>query len=145
MEFSAQMIAQLLGGTVDGDPKATVCDFAKIEEGRPGCLSFLANPKYAHHLADTDSTIVLINADMQVGPHKAALIRVPTAYEAIAKLMQIYQSQPERKTGISPLASVDESAEIGADVYVGPFAVVGEGARIGNGTTIHPHVVIYPG
>ena len=50
MEFSAQMIADLVAGTIVGDPQVKVNDFAKIEEGRPGCISFLYNDKYENHL-----------------------------------------------------------------------------------------------
>ena len=56
MEFSAQQIAGLVGGTIEGNPAAKVNDFAKIEEGRPGCISFLANMKYAHYLYETESS-----------------------------------------------------------------------------------------
>ena len=55
MQFTAEMLAALIGGTVDGDPKAAVSTFAKIEEGHPGALSFLANPKYTHYIYDTQS------------------------------------------------------------------------------------------
>ena len=50
MEFKAQSIADFLGGKVEGDPNATVHDVAKIEEGRPGTLAFLSNPKYNKNL-----------------------------------------------------------------------------------------------
>ena len=45
MEFTAQQLADILGGTVEGDASVRVSDYAKIEEGRPGTLSFLSNPK----------------------------------------------------------------------------------------------------
>ena len=60
MQFTAEMLAALIGGTVDGDPKAAVSTFAKIEEGHPGALSFLANPKYTHYIYDTQSSIVIV-------------------------------------------------------------------------------------
>ena len=46
MEFSAKQIAQVIQGTIEGDENATVHTFAKIEEGQPGAISFLSNPKY---------------------------------------------------------------------------------------------------
>ena len=84
LEFTAEMIAGMVQGTVEGDPKAIVNDFAKIEEGRPGCISFLANPKYAHYLYETKSSVVLVNRDFQLeGKTEATLIRVDNAYETI--------------------------------------------------------------
>ena len=66
MEFSAIQIATFLSGTVEGDPDVKVYNVAKIEEGAPGMLSFLANPKYEQYLYTTNSSIVLINNDLPV-------------------------------------------------------------------------------
>ncbi len=131
---------------MEGNPEAKVSTFAKIEEGKEGALSFLANPKYAHHLYDTQSTIVLVNEDMQLEREvKPTLIRVKNAYEAVAHLLQIYEQVKPRKTGVSPMAFVEPTAQIGKDVYIGPFSYIGDGVTIGDGTRIMPNVTIYEG
>lgn len=146
MEFTAKQIADLIQGHVEGDENAKVTTFAKIEEGVPGAISFLSNPKYTHFIYDTQSSVILINEDVVLEkPVSATLIRVKNAYECVAKLLQLYESMKPRKTGIDPLASIAASAKIGKDVYVGAFAVVGENTVIGDGTQIHPHVVIGDG
>ncbi|MBC8625396.1 UDP-3-O-(3-hydroxymyristoyl)glucosamine N-acyltransferase [Alloprevotella sp. Lung230] len=143
MEFNAQQIASYLGGIVEGNPEAAVKTFAKIEEGQEGAISFLANPKYAHYLYETLSSVVLVNQDfVPERPVKATLVRVPNAYEAIARLLSLYESMTQKRTGIHPLACVSETATLGEGVYVGPFAYVGEGVSIGNGTQIYAHVVL---
>lgn len=143
MEFNAQQIASYLGGTVEGNPEVAVKTFAKIEEGQEGAISFLANPKYAHYLYETLSSVVLVNQDfVPERPVKATLVRVPNAYEAIARLLSLYESMTQKRTGIHPLACVSETATLGEGVYVGPFAYVGEGVSIGNGTQIYAHVVL---
>ncbi len=143
MEFNAQQIASYLGGTVEGNPEAAVKTFAKIEEGQEGAISFLANPKYAHYLYETLSSVVLVNQDFVLErPVKATLVRVPNAYESIARLLSLYESMTQKRTGIHPLACVSETATLGEGVYVGPFAYVGEGVSIGNGTQIYAHVVL---
>lgn len=143
MEFTAQQIAEFLGGTVEGSAEARVKTFAKIEEGQPGALSFLANPKYAHYIYETQSSIVLVNNDFKPErPVGATLVRVANAYEAIARLLTLYESMTQKRQGIHPLAFVSESAEVAADVYVGPFAYVGDGAKVGAGTQVYPHAVI---
>ena len=143
MEFNAQQIASYLGGTVEGNPEAAVKTFAKIEEGQEGAISFLANPKYAHYLYETLSSVVLVNQDFVLErPVKATLVRVPNAYEAIARRLSLYESMTQKRTGIHPLACVSETATLGEGVYVGPFAYVGEGVSIGNGTQIYAHVVL---
>jgi len=143
MEFTAKQIAELIGGRVEGDENATVNTFAKIEEGKKGALSFLSNPKYTHFLYETESSIVLVNDDLQLEHGvSTTLIRVKDAYESVAKLLQIYDSIKPRKTGIDPLASVAASAKIGKDVFIGAFAVIGENTSIGDGTQIYAHTVV---
>lgn len=143
MEFSAEMIAGLVGGIIEGDPKTTVNNVAKIEEGKPGCISFLANMKYAHYLYETQSSIVLVNKDFQPEHEvKATLIRVDNAYEAVAKLLQVYENMKPRRTGIDPLAFIAPSAKVGKDCYIGPFVAIAEGVEIGDGCILHPHVTI---
>ena len=146
MEFSAKQIAEFIGGRVEGNEDAKVHTFAKIEEGQPGAISFLSNPKYTHYLYETKSSIVLVNEDLDLESQvESTLIRVKNAYEAVAKLLQLYESMKPKKTGIDPQASVSASATIGKDVYIGPFAVIGDGAVVGDGTQIYPHVVIGDG
>lgn len=146
MEFTAKQIAELIGGRVEGRDDAAVRMFAKIEEGQEGAISFLSNPKYTHYIYDTKSSVVLVNDDLELEhPVAATLIRVKNAYEAVARLLQLYEQMKPRKTGVDTLASIAPSATIGKDVYVGAFAVIGEGAVIGDGTQVYPHTVIGDG
>jgi len=143
MEFSAQQIAGLVGGTIEGNPEVKISDFAKIEEGRPGCISFLANMKYAHYLYETKSSVVLVNKDFQLeGKTEATLIRVDNAYETVAKLLTLAESMKPRKKGIDSLAFIDPTATVGKDCYIGPFVAIGPGAVIGDEVVLHPHVTI---
>jgi UDP-3-O-[3-hydroxymyristoyl] glucosamine N-acyltransferase len=143
MEFTAKQIADLIGGRVEGNENATINTFAKIEEGKSGAISFLSNPKYTHYLYDTQSSVVLINEDVELEkPVSATLIRVKNAYESVAKLLQFYDSMKPRKTGIDPTASISDKATIGENVFIGAYAVVGDGVVIGNDTQIYPHTVI---
>lgn len=146
MEFTAQQIADFVGGRVEGDAQAKVHTFSKIEEGKEGAITFLFNPKYTHYIYDTKASIVLINEDVELeGPVSTTLIRVANAYECVAKLMQMYAASLPKKTGVDSLAFISKSAEIGKDVYIGPFCYVGDGVKIGDGSMIYPHVTIYDG
>lgn len=146
MEFTAKQIAELIGGRIEGNENATVNTFAKIEEGVPGAISFLSNPKYTHHIYDTKSSVVLINEDVELDkPVAATLIRVKDAYESVAKLLQFYESMKPRKKDIHPTACIAESAKVGRDVFIGAYACIGEGAVIGDGAQLYPHVVIGDG
>ena len=133
----------MIGGRVEGDENARVNSFAKIEEGRPGAISFLSNTKYTHYIYDTQSSVVLIDENVELEHEvKATLIRVKNAYEAVARLLQAYESMKPKKKGIDPLAFIASSATLGDDCYVGAFAYIGEGAKIGKNCQIYPHAVV---
>ncbi|MBO5960731.1 MAG: UDP-3-O-(3-hydroxymyristoyl)glucosamine N-acyltransferase [Paludibacteraceae bacterium] len=143
MEFSAQQIADFLQGVVEGDNTIKVNDVSKIEDGRPGTLTFLSNPKYTSYIYDTKASIVLVNKDFTPEKEiKATLIKVNNAYECLAKLLQLVESVKPQKVGISPLASIATSATVGENVYIGPFVVIGENTSVGNNTSIYPHTFI---
>ena len=146
MEFSAKQIAEFIQGTIVGDENATVHTFAKIEEGMPGAISFLSNPKYTHYIYDTQSSIVLVNKDFEPEKEiKATLIKVDNAYESLAKLLNLYEMSKPKKTGIDPLAYIAPTAKIGENVYIAPFACVGDNAEIGDNTSLHPHATVGSG
>lgn len=143
MEFDAATIAGFLKGEIDGDPTIKVNTIAKIEEGHPGALSFLANPKYEHYIYTTASSIVLVNKSFSpTSKISATLIRVDNAYESFASLLQLVDSARPRKTGIHPTAVIEPTAKTGKDVYIGPYAYIGENAVIGDGCSVYPHVYI---
>ncbi len=143
MEFKAQSIADFLGGTVEGDINVTVTDVAKIEEGRPGTLAFLSNPKYTKYIYETEATIIIVNQDLELEAEvKPTLIRVPDAYKAFASLLELYQQAKGNKTGIENPSFIDASAKVGSDVYIGAFAYIGKNVRIGNHVKIYPQVYV---
>lgn len=147
MEFTAQQIAAFIQGTVEGDEHATVHTFAKIEEGKPGAISFLANSKYTHYLYSTESTIVLVDESIEVEADKVkpTIIRVKNARDCVAKLLQMYEASRPKKTGIDSLAFISPKATVGKDVYIGAFAVISDGAVIGDGTQVYPHAFVGEG
>jgi UDP-3-O-[3-hydroxymyristoyl] glucosamine N-acyltransferase len=143
MEFTAATIAGFLKGEIEGDPDIRVNTVAKIEEGHPGALSFLSNPKYEHYIYTTASSVVLVNKSfIPSGKIDATLIRVNNAYEAFASLLRLVDQARPRKKGIHPNAIIESTAKIGSDVYIGPFAYIGENCIIGNGCSVYPNVYI---
>jgi UDP-3-O-[3-hydroxymyristoyl] glucosamine N-acyltransferase len=143
MEFKAQSIADFLGGTVEGDAEILVSNVAKIEEGKPGTLAFLANPKYNKYLYETDASIVIVNIDFVLEAEvKSTLIRVPDAYKAFASLLELYQQAKGFKTGIESPSFIDSTATHGNDIYIGAFAYIGKNVKIGNHVRIYPQVYI---
>lgn len=140
MEFTAQQIAELLNGVVEGNPDVVVSDLSKIEEGRPNTLSFLANPKYTEYIYETNASIVIVSKDFEAErPVKdtLTLIRVDNAYESFAQVLDAYNQQKEAIAGIDENASIHESSKLGDNCYVGPFATIGANCEIGNNVKIY--------
>lgn len=143
MEYSAAQIAQLLGGQVEGSAEVKVNNLSKIEEGTKGTLSFLANPQYTPYIYNTEASIVIVNNDFEAEkPIAATLIRVPSAYEAFAQLLDIYNQLQQEESGIDEHAFIDPSAKIGDGAYIGGFCYIGRNVKIGKNARIYPHTYI---
>lgn len=143
MDFSAQQIASFVQGEIVGDANVTVNTFAKIEEGKPGSITFLSNPKYEHFIYDTDASIVLVNRNfVPEKPIKATLIKVDNAYETLAKLMTLYEQSKTQNKGIASTAIIAKSAKIGKDVYIGAYVVIDDDVVIGDNAQIYPHTYV---
>jgi len=143
MQFTAQQIAGLLNGTVEGDPSATVSQLAKIEEATEGTLSFLANPKYEQYLYTTGASIVIVNNDQVLtGPVNATLLRVENAYTAITILLELYNKIKLDKSGIEEPSFIHPSARIGENVYIGAFSYIGPNVKIGDNSKVYPNTYI---
>ncbi len=143
MEFSAQQIAGLLNGQIEGNADVKISKLSKIEEGEPGSISFLANPKYAQYIYGTKASLVIVNKDfVPTEPVSATLIRVDSAEIAFSKLLEMYNQVKLNKSGISKLGFISENAKVGESIYLGEFAFVGENVKIGNNVKIYPQVYI---
>jgi UDP-3-O-[3-hydroxymyristoyl] glucosamine N-acyltransferase len=143
MEFKAATIAGFLKGEIVGDPETIVNTIAKIEEGHPGALSFLANPKYEHYLYTTKSSVVLVNRSLvPTAKVEATLIRVENAYESFASLLRLVDQARPRKKGIHPSAVIELTAVVGKDVYIGPYVYVGENCFVGDECSLYPNVYL---
>lgn len=143
ISFTAQQIADVLKGTVDGDPTVAVNNFSKIEEGKPGTLTFLANLKYTQYIYSTNASIVLVNNDFVADkPLTVTLIRVPNAYASLAILLDFVEKMKPRKRGVESMSFIAETAVIGENHYVGAFSYIAENAVIGNDVQIYPQVFI---
>lgn len=144
MEFSAIQIATFLNGTVEGNPDVKVSNFSKIEDGKPGTLTFLANAKYEHYIYQTKASIVLVNNDFAPAEQvPATMVRVENAYAALAMLLNLVEQHKQKKeAGIDSAAFIAKNATIGEGCYVGSFAYIGDNARLGKNCRIYPHAYI---
>lgn len=145
-QFTAQQIADLLKGTVEGDPKAVVTKLAKIEEGVAQAISFLSNPAYTPYIYTTDASVVIVSKDLSLEkPVKSTctLIRVQDPRASFGVLLDAYnQINNQQQTGTEQPSYIAKSAVIGKNVYIGAFAYIGEDVKIGDHVKIHPHTYI---
>src|SRR5438105_3501789 len=112
MEFTAKQIADLLKGTIEGNPNVKITKLSKIEEGEPGSISFLANPLYTQYIYSTKASLVIVNKDLQLtAPVSATLIRVENAGDAFAQLLEMYNQVKLNKVGISKMAFISDNAK----------------------------------
>jgi UDP-3-O-[3-hydroxymyristoyl] glucosamine N-acyltransferase len=133
-------LAERLGCELRGDGDAEVRGVAPIEHAGPGDVTFLANPRYAAHLASTRAGAVILAAGHET-PLPSLVAENP--YLAFARAVALLRPPAGPAPGVHPSAQVDPSAVLGADVHVGALAVVGPRARVGARSAIHPHVVLY--
>jgi UDP-3-O-[3-hydroxymyristoyl] glucosamine N-acyltransferase len=146
MEFTAQQIAELIHGEIEGDASQLIRDISKIEEGRPETLSFLANPKYEQHIYNTKASVIIVNKSFVPDkPLEATLIRVEDAYQSLASLLQFYENSLPKKTGIEEPSYIHESANLSDFVYIGAFSYISERCKIGKNTQIWPGTFIGEG
>ena len=107
MNFTAQQIANILGGAIEGNPNAEVNSVAKIEEGCIGNLCFLANEKYTHHIYTTNASVIIVNNSFHLDQKiKATLIKVDDAYSSFSQLLEVYNKMKFDKVGLSDKAVI---------------------------------------
>lgn len=158
MKMTAKELSEVLGGSVEGDPQALVSTFAKIEHGKPGALSFYANPKYEHYVYSCRSSVLLVNRDFE--PRQAVpatLVRVDNAYDALARLLKYVSDQKKTYRRHRGRCRIACSARLGRKVWIGDFVTVGKKTVIGDMTKVYGNVsigdnvkigskcIIYPG
>ena len=146
MEFTARQLAEVLNGTVEGNPVEKVSSFAKIEHGKPGQLCFLANPKYEHYAYSSKASILLVNKDfVPKQPVAPTLVRVDNAYSALADLLKYVSDHNKQYRRHRGRCHIAWSAKIGKRVSVGDYVTIGKGCTVGDCTKIYDNVTIGAG
>ncbi len=152
-------LAELVDGTLIGDPEVAIMGIATIRNAHPGQITLAVD---AHHLRQLDGTRASAaivpdklggtnaadgpTASTMETPDNLTLIRVANPKEAFAVIARTFcPEKPRPATGVSPHAIVPESASVAAEVTIGPRCVIGENVTIGEHSVIHPGVVIMDG
>jgi UDP-3-O-[3-hydroxymyristoyl] glucosamine N-acyltransferase len=143
MQISATQIAQLINGRLEGDSSASVSHAGKIESGKQGDITFLANPKYLNYIYETKASIVIVSDDLVLEkPVHSTIIRHPMPYYGFCQVLDAYFNPHQNRVGIHPSAIISEKASIGKDVYIGPYVVIEEDAVIADQAQLYAHVFV---
>lgn len=143
MEFTAKQLAEVLNGTVVGDPDAKVSSFSKIETGKKGQLCFFANKKYEQYVYTSKASILLVNSDFEPKQEvQCTMIKVENAYSAIAELLNYVKNQRRAYRRHRGRCRISCSAKVGKKVYVGDYVTIGKKTKIGDCTKIYNNVTI---
>ncbi|ALW86248.1 UDP-3-O-(3-hydroxymyristoyl)glucosamine N-acyltransferase [Hymenobacter sedentarius] len=144
MEFTVQQIAEVLGGTVEGDATQPISSLAKIEEAQAGSLTFLSNTKYKSFLYETGASAIIVGRSLELrNAIKPALIRVEDPYSAFSQLLEFYaQATRTGKRGVEQPSFIGETSEIGSGHYRGAFSYIGDNCKLGENVLIFPHAYI---
>ena len=143
LKFTASQIAGILEGVVVGDPEIAVHELAKIEEGKVGSLTFLANPKYTPFIYSTKASITIVNKDFEPEQEiSTTLIKVEDAYKSFSKLLEYYNQVKNNKLGIESPVYISDTAKYGKDMYMGAFSYLGNNVQIGDNAKIYPNVYV---
>lgn len=146
MKITPLLIASMTGGEVEGDGNIEITGFAKIEEAKPGEISFIANPKYEHFLSTTNASVLLVGRGVaRPEGSDVTLVHVDDPYVSVAELLAAFQATRPQPQGVENPSFVAEGVELPEGVYVGAFAYIGRGVRLGRNVKIYPQAYIGDG
>lgn len=156
-------LAELCGGTVEGDGSRIIVGPAGLDDAGPEHVSFLAQANYAARLADTAAGAVLVGPGVEAPNAGVSLLRCDDPEHAFTKVVLAFAPEvPDLAPGVDASAIVDPSAELDPSARVGPLVTIGPGvvlgadvrvhagcrlgasARVAADTVLHPGVTIYP-
>ena len=144
--LTAAAIAELTGGTVEGDAATTITSVASLDRARAGQLSFCASPKYAPQLAETEASVVLVTPEVAGTRTRApARVVVPQPHDSMLTLLPRLYRTTARQPGIHPTAVLGRGVRFGAEVMIGPYVYVGDGAQLGDRVILDAHASVGAG
>ena len=158
--LTTKQIADMVGGTVVGDPDLQIGGAAPIRDAGPTDITLADDPRYASKLTTCSALAVVLPVDFPESDKTSVVVEdVQAAFAIIVKYLE--PPVTETFSGISPLASISNTARIGKDCVIEPYAVIGDdvelgdsvhvgagavlstGCRIGARTRIFPRCVLY--
>ncbi len=142
MNLTIEEIANYIEGNVTGNGKEFISNVAKIEEAKPGDLTFLYHPTYEKYFSITAASAIIVKPDFKKTRNDIIYIEVPEPDKAFAKVIIKFFSPGIILEGIDKTAFIDSSAELGKNTSIGKNVVISAGCKIGNNVKIFHNTVI---
>lgn len=134
-------LAEYVGGRVCGDPNVVIKTASTLGRADEGDISFLTNRKYEKQLRTTKASAVIVGKETPTTT--VPLLIADDPYYAFMQIMVLLHGhRKHKKVGISPQASISDTAKIGVDCHICDFATISDGAKIRDGCVIYPGVYI---
>ena len=143
MNFTAGQIADQLNGTVVGNRDVDINTLSKIEEGKKGSLTFLANPKYTEFIYSTDASATIVSNDFEPTEKiTTTLIKVKDPYSSFTTILELFNDDKSKRSGISDKSDIDKSSTISKSSYVGSYTTIGKNSIVGDNCVIDNQVFL---
>ena len=134
--FSLKDLADTVKGELVGDPKIIISSIATIQNASPGCISFLANPKYYKFLADSSASAIIVSPELSKDLHTPGII-ADDPYTAYAKISGLFAKYKNPYANQAMNYFVHETADVHDSVIIGPNVYIGPECKIGENSIIH--------
>ena len=143
MNLTAGQIADQINGTIVGDRDVDISNISKIEEGKKGSLTFLANPKYTEFIYSTNASAAIVSNDFEPTERiNTTLIKVKDPYVSFTTILELFNKEITSKQGISEFTVIDNSAKISDSSYIGSFTTIGKNSEVSDNCIIENQVFI---
>ena len=139
MKFlTAQKIADMVNGSIVGDPNVIVRSVSKLADATEEQVSVVGNKKDSHQLTNARAGVVIVPQDLAKTPTTAkALVACDNVDLSFNKIVMFFApAEPIPPLGVHPSAVIAPTAKLGKNVSIGANAVIDEGAEIGDDTFI---------
>ncbi len=144
--LTAREVAEMLHGQLVGNPHVEISDVQVVERAGPQHLTFIGDSRNLPRLRKSQALLAIapesVLTELAEFP-QITFVVVPEPEPAFLSVAGVlFPPRPRPRLGISPKASVAETARIGANTNIHPMAVIGDDVVIGCNCDIHSGVVI---
>ena len=133
-------IADIIDGSVIGDPKIMIDGVSPIDNAESGTITFIANSKYEKFLDVTNASAIISDNKDLISKKNGIVVNNPKL--AIAKLLDYFSPNTDQNTGVHDSSIIDTSAIIGQNTSIGANTVIEADVIIGNNVVIGSNNVI---